>query len=179
MTVKLFQSLSVCWLSLCVAVFFSIFSVSAENLSLTPQNGSGSTEISVTATAASKPVFTVSIPSGIPMGEIVRSNTADPVSAEFDVVFSGITYLNGKEIALSLSAPNDEFFLYCNNVTLPYLVYDENDEVFESGDVFATVTEDRTVTGKVEVDPSDIRVAGEYAGQMIFTVTVNNTSEQP
>ncbi|MBO5295086.1 MAG: hypothetical protein J6B71_07595 [Clostridia bacterium] len=69
--------------------------------------------------------------------------------------------------------------LYCNNVTLPYLVYDENDEVFESGDVFATVTEDRTVTGKLEVDPSDIRVAGEYAGQMIFTVTVNNTAEQP
>ena len=167
-------------LSLCLLVFSTQFSALAESTIPVSdeENGSAGTQISVSATAVSRPVFTVSIPSGIPVGEIVRSDDTSIVSKDFNVVFSGVTYLNGKSINLTISAPNDLFLLYCGNATLEYELYKKNStQTFQSGNVFATVTSDQTVTGTVKIDQADIRVPGEYAGQLTFSVSVSDSTE--
>ncbi|MBQ7347910.1 MAG: hypothetical protein IJW55_08125 [Clostridia bacterium] len=175
---KKLKNIILYWITLCVVFvsFGTVFSASAEAVELeTDADGNivgGSLDISVMATAVSKPVFTVSIPAEIPIGEITRTEGSDVVSKNFNVVFEGITYLNGKSIDLTITAPNNQFLLYCGEATLPYEVYQSNGTKFESGNVFATVTADQTVTGTVKVDQQDIAVAGEYAGKLTFTVSV-------
>ena len=60
-------------LILCSTVAF--FSVSAENetTAITPEAGNGGTSISVTTVIITAPSFSVSSPTGIPVGEISRT----------------------------------------------------------------------------------------------------------
>lgn len=164
--------LSVCLLFCTVG---SLFSAHATELSTTASDGN--MEISVSVTAASRPEFTVSIPSGIQLGDLQRTANSVPKRQEFEVSVQDIQFLNGKTVTVTLSADSGEFCLYADGNKLPFKVYlgDADDQVADTqkngGDVFATFTADGSAVGYVQVDQKDIRKDGTYQGAFIFTIT--------
>ena len=165
------------FLSVCLVLVMSCvcFSVGATTIGATDSSQSGSTSVTATMVAVSQPVFTVTIPTGIPIGEITRTAESSIKSTTFPVQISGITYLNGKQITVSISAPNDEFKLYNGIYSIPYYVYNgvgQNATKLQSGDVLATFTSDGAIMGRIDVDQKDIAVAGSYGGTLTFTVAV-------
>ena len=168
---------------LCILIFSILFALllpttvfAAEGETLTPaSNGSagGSTSITVETVAISKPEFTLSIPSTIPLGELERSETDSIKSVSFEVGVSELTYLNGKQVQISVSAA-DGFYLYYNEYRLPYQVYNQEagGTPLTNGSVFHTFESDETVEGRLEINEADIRASGTYGGSMIFTVSI-------
>ncbi len=150
--------------------------LSAESETISPaSSGSagGSTSITVETVAISKPEFTLSIPGTIPVGELERSETDSIKSVAFEVGVSELTYLNGKQVQICVSAA-DGFYLYYNEYRLPYQVYNQQTGGFPltNGSVFHTFETDETIAGRLEINEADIRASGTYAGSMIFTVSV-------
>lgn len=165
-------------LCLSIALTFCVsgvtFSASATDLSAS--SSSGSTGISANVTAASKPEFTVTIPSsGIAFESLVRTANDSFKQSDFSVSVDGVEYLNGKTIYVTVSAPGDRFVLTCDGYELPYEVYkDGTQTALRSGEQFASFTEDGEASGYVEVNEKDIRTTGTYSGSMIFTVSVED-----
>ncbi len=172
-----FQKSKIIFLSVCLlfCTVGSLFSAQATELSTTAPEGN--MVISVRVTAASKPEFSVSIPSGIQLGDLQRTANSVPKRQEFEVSVQDIQYLNGKTVTVTLSADSGEFYLYAEEHKLPFKVYlgDADDQVADTvkngGDVFAAFTADGSAVGYVEVDQKDIRKDGTYRGSFIFTVT--------
>ncbi|MBQ9132156.1 MAG: hypothetical protein IJX62_06780 [Clostridia bacterium] len=146
---------------------------------LTP-NASGSAAGSSTITAQTKavnqPEFTVTIPENIaPSAPIDRTPQSQNHDIEFSVSVSNLQYLNGMQIQVLLSAPNDQFVLLCGEHELPFEVYRKTGassftEIPETGGEFATFLEDGTATGIVRIDSYNITHEGQYGGYITFTV---------
>lgn len=164
------------FLSLCLTFCMTCTLFSAQATDLDAETASGNTQISVSVTAASRPEFSVSIPSAIRLPDLQRTANSVPKRTEFEVGVEDIQYLNGKTVTVTLSAVGGEFYLYAGENRIPFEVYlgDADDHTLKnSGDVFATFTQDGTVVGYVEVDQQDIRADGSYSGSFVFTVTSN------
>lgn len=164
--------LSVC---LTFSVLSTFFSVQATDLNA--ETASGNTQISVSVTAASRPEFSVSIPSSIQLPDLQRTANSVPARAEFVVAVEDIQYLNGKTVTVTLSTGSGDFYLYAGENRLPFKIYlgDKDDQAADTlksnGDVFAGFTQDGSAVGYVEVDQKDIRADGAYSGAFVFTVT--------
>ncbi len=164
------------FLSVCLTFCTICTLFSAQATDLNTDGASGEAKISVSVTAASKPEFSVSIPSAIRLPDLQRTANSVPARAEFEVRVEDIQYLNGKTVTVTLSASGGEFCLYAGAEKLPLQVYlgnadDQIDDVLKnSGDVFAAFTQDGGVVGYVEVDQQNIRADGSYSGSFIFTV---------
>ncbi len=165
------------FLSVCLVfcVVGSLFSVGATELSTS--DSAGDMEISVSVTAASRPEFSVSIPSTIQLGNLQRTANSVPKRQEFEVGVQDIQYLNGKTVTVTLSSGSGDFYLYADENKLPFKIYlgDADDQVADTrkqdGDVFAAFTDDGSAVGYLEVDQKDIRADGDYSGSFVFTVT--------
>ena len=158
-----------------------VFSVSAEDTTalVTPEAESGGTTISVTTVIITAPTFAVSIPTGIPVGEITRTETSDVVKKEFTLSVSGIetAELKDEVIRVSVADPmqagvsTSDFYLYNGNYKLPYALYNGEKRIANES-VFHTFTANETVTGYVAVDQKDIPATGSYTGTLTFTVSL-------
>lgn len=171
---KLLNRFCVCCLSLCLILCTSLAAFSAGAAELSAEAPSGGTGISANVTAASKPEFTVSIPSGISFDSLVRTANDDLKRSAFEVGVSGVEYLNGKTINVTLSAPNGGYYLYAEGHALPYSVSLTGSTVnAENGSLTVLFTEDGATDGYVEVNQKDIRVTGTYSGSLVFTVSLD------
>ena len=165
------------FLSLCLTFCTSCALFSAQATDLNAETSSGNTQISVSVTAASRPEFSVSIPSAIQLPDLQRTANSVPARAEFEVSVEDIQYLNGKTVTVTLSSGSGDFYLYAGENRLPFALYlgDADDQIADisknSGDVFVAFTQDGTAVGYVEVDQQDIRTDGSYSGSFVFTVT--------
>lgn len=164
--------LSACLLFCTVGTLFS-----AEATELSNETSAGNMEISVSVTAASRPEFSVSIPSTIQLGDLQRTANSVPKRQEFEIGVQDIQYLNGRTVTVTLSSGNGDFYLYADENKLPFKIYlgDADDQAVDTlkqdGDVFASFTEDGSAVGYLEVDQKDIRADGAYSGSFVFTVT--------
>ena len=118
--------LSVCMIFCTVCTLFSV-----QATDLNANSATGNTQISVSVTAASRPEFSVSIPSAIQLPDLQRTANSVPARAEFEVGVEDIQYLNGKTVTVTLSANGGAFYLYAGDHTLPFKVYlgDADDQV--------------------------------------------------
>lgn len=176
---RMFKQASLILLSLCLTFCATCSLLSAQATETNVESETGNTLISVSVTAASQPEFSVSIPSGIDLGDLQRTANSVFKTQEFTVGVEDIQYLNGKTVTVTLSASGGEFCLYNGAQKLPFKVYlgDADDQTADvlknSGDTFATFTEDGSVVGYVQVDQERIRADGSYSGSLIFTVRSN------
>lgn len=148
----------------------------------------------VTANATvPRPTYTVTIPSSVqPTALHQKSGEADDAerisTTAFSVSATGISNFFGEQrIEVSLSTDDGEFLLRDSlNHTIAYTVYNSADsgEALASGDVFAVFRETanssdtQTVTGRIEIDQSNIQFSGEYSDRIEFTVSlVPDTAE--
>ena len=178
-----FHKLIVFAISLCLILCSTVafFSVSAENetTAITPEAGNGGTSISVTTVIITAPSFSVSIPTGIPVGEISRTEESDIVKKPFTLGVSGVESgeLDGQEIRVTVAdpmqagVPTSVFYMYNGQHKLPYALYNGTTKIANES-VFHTFTADETVTGYVEVDQKDIPATGSYTGTLTFTVSL-------
>ena len=152
-----------------------------EGLTIDQSSSGGSSSITVQTKAVNQPEFTISIPESIaPESPIDRTAGHQNHDIQFEVAVSNLQYLNGKQIRVMLSAPNDSFTLRCDGHELPFRVYknagsNAMTEIPETGGEFATFTQDGTAVGIVRIDSYDIRHAGQYGGSIIFTVQAVET----
>lgn len=134
-----------------------------------------------------RPTYTVSIPSTIEPDALHQKRTDAPDNerisvTEFSVSAMGISNFFGEKwIEVRLSADGDGFYLTdASNHVIEYKVYNtaDGETPFSSGEIFATfresgsATSTQTVTGRIEIDQSDIQFSGEYEDRVIFTVTL-------
>lgn len=135
-----------------------------------------SMEIEATTTLGNEPDFTVSIPVSIPMEDIQRTAESSIQSKSFSVQVVNDKGLQGKCIDVFVAVPNDEFALYYDVYRLPYHLYNQESggDPLNSGDLFASFTQQGTVTGRVEVDEMNIPATGTYSGSLQFIVTVKD-----
>ena len=142
----------------------------------------------VTANATvPRPTYTVTVPSKIQPDALHQKRTDAPDSerisvTSFAVSATGIANFFGeKQIEVRLSSDGDGFYLVDeSNHTIAYTVYNtaDGEEPFSSGEVFATfresggVSSTQTVTGRIEIDQSEIQFSGEYEDCVIFTVAL-------
>ena len=167
------KRISLLLLSLAITLAMTLPVFCTETETLNSENESGTTTLTVQTVAISKPEFTVTIPTGIPIGSIERTATDEIKSTSFEIGVSDITYLNGKQIKVTVSVPNG-FYLYNGAYTLPYAVYGPNSSTvpLENNGEFYTFSEDETVSGRIDVNKKNITAAGTYSGIMTFTVSV-------
>ena len=152
--------------------------VYSEDNTVTPGSSSGSSTITVETKAVNQPEFTVSIPETIaPQDAIDRTPDSQLHNIEFSVSISNLHYLNGKEIQVSIAAPDNKFCLYCGEAELSYTLYKKSGtdaqaqyEALPSTGVFALFDADGEAVGVVRIDSRDITHAGQYTGSLIFTV---------
>ena len=142
----------------------------------------------VTANATvPRPTYTVTVPSKIQPDALHQKRTDAPDSerisvTEFSVSATGIANFFGeKQVEVRLSSDGDGFCLVDgSNHEIAYMVYNtaDGEEPFSSGDIFATFRESgstsstQTVTGRIEIDQSEIQFSGEYEDCVIFTVAL-------
>lgn len=148
----------------------------------------------VTANATvPRPIYTVTIPATIEPAALYQKRTDAPdaeriSTTQFSVSATGIANFFGENrIEVRLSADDGEFCLQDDrNHTLDYMIYATPDgtDPFVSGDVFATFLETaspsdiQTVTGRIEIDQSEIQFSGEYSDRVVFTVTLVPQTEE-
>jgi hypothetical protein len=167
-------------LLLSLHLLFSLpLALSAEDLT-SGGSTSGSTTVTAQTQAVNRPEFTLTLPDSISSDQVIdRTENHVLHDVEFFVRVGNLQYLNGKSINVSISAPGNQFLLYCGEHTLPYQVYRKGsagsaDVSLRSGDVFAVFAEGsaETQNGYVRIDSYDIDVAGEYGGVLTFTVRI-------
>ena len=118
------------------------------------------------------PVYTVTIPATMELGEQAT------ITAENMVIEKG------KQIEVSItgtSEDDDSFKLRAGEkVVIEYTVKNDG-TVVSVGDTVLTVNPETAAEGSVTLDfiaPSNISYAGDYTGTVTFTVAVNSASEQ-
>lgn len=124
----------------------------------------------------SVPTYTTTIPAEINLGTLKKSNTESIKSAEFEVKVADVKNMNGKQVNVSISTTDGNFNLKKGTDTLPFKVFNKTTggTALNSGNTFATFTEDKTVTGRVEVDQNDIIAAGNYSGTVKFSIALED-----
>lgn len=134
-----------------------------------------------------RPTYTVTVPSKIEPDALHQKRTDAPDDerisvTEFSVSATGISNFFGERwVEVRLSADGEGFCLTdASNHVIEYKVYNtaDGETPFSSGEVFATFRESgnasstQTVTGRIEIDQSDIQFSGGYEDRVIFTVTL-------
>lgn len=134
------------------------------------------TSISAETVVISRPTFSVSVPAGIPLGDIAKTEESHIKSASFSVGVTDLDATQDKQIRVVVSSPYGAFRMYSGENVLPYRVYDaeEGGNELKSGDTFCTLTEEGSATGRIEVDLYSIPAEGNYGGVMIFTFCVED-----
>ena len=171
-----------CFMMLCT-LFHTTLCVYAD---LSPDaNGaaSGSSTITAQTKAVNQPEFTVTIPQSIaPANPIDRTPQSQEHDIDFSVSVSNLQYLNGMQIQVLLSAPNDRFVLLCDEHELPFRVFrkldgDTETEIPQTGGEFAIFQADGTANGTVRIDSVNITHEGQYGGYITFTVKAIEKSQ--
>ncbi len=160
-------------LLLTILTLFVMLTLPVNAAELTASGGSGGTTITATTNLQNAPSFTVSIPSGIPIGALTRTATSTLHSTDFSVGILNAAALDYSVVTVSISAPDDRFCLYNDVYELPYLVLvGEEKTSLAVGGVFARFASDTaaSVSGSIVVDRADITAEGTYSGTLIFTV---------
>ncbi|MBQ8310811.1 MAG: hypothetical protein IJX80_07355 [Clostridia bacterium] len=153
-------------LLLCTALLLSTtLTVSAEQQS---------TPVSATVIAQNSPTFTLTIPATLETESVTRTSESTPYSIPFEITMSDLSALNGKTVFLHLYSGDDGFNLRNENTLLPFTVYGPLDPVtpLKNGDLFASFTEAKTETGRIQIDQKDITSSGSYSGSILFSVTI-------
>lgn len=162
------------------------------NLGLPPIYREHSVLITANATVP-RPTYTVTIPASVKPDDLHQKRTDAPDSeristTEFSVSATGLSNFFGERwVEVRLTSANGEFLLRdALNHTIEYTVYNGEDAEtpFVSGEVFATFRETanasdtQTVTGRIEIDQSEIQFSGDYTDRVTFTVTLMPISEE-
>lgn len=133
-----------------------------------------------------RPTYTVTVPSTIEPDALHQKRTDAPdteriSTTTFSVSATGIANFFGeKRVEVRLSADDGFYLKDASNHMLEYQVYNSTDGTtpLSSGEIFATFRESgspsdtQTVTGRIEIDQSDIQFSGEYEGRVTFTVAL-------
>lgn len=154
----------------------------AADITETTDPKTGDTEITANASLQTDPSYIVTIPEGVDLGTITKTTTSTPASQTFDISASNVSNITGKQIKVAVSTQNGIFKLYSGDQnTLPFEVYNQatGGTALANNDVFATFTEAKTVTGRVQVDQQDIVSTEKYSGTMVFTISLENVPLQP
>ena len=157
----------------------AFFSVCAED-SVISSEGSGGTSITAETVIVTTPKFSISVPTGIPIGDIAKTETTSIKSAPFTVSVSNLSDLEGKQVRVRLSTPYNAFCMWSGNHSLAYEVFaqEQGGEPIAMNGTFYTFTDEGTVTGRVEVDQLDIPAEGTYGGILNFTFCVEDQAAQ-
>ena len=162
------------------------------NLGLPPIYREYSVLITAHATVP-RPTYTVTIPATVQPDDLHQKRTDAPDSeristTEFSVSATGLSNFFGERwVEVRLSAANGSFVLHDElNHTIDYTVYNSADgeTPFVSGEIFATFRETantsdtQTVTGRIEIDQSEIQFSGDYTDRVTFTVTLMPQEEE-
>lgn len=123
------------------------------------------------------PVYTITIPEKVDMGELSRTEEDAPdkiASKALTLTASDVENLFGeKKIAVTAAAPDGAFRLTDGTNQLAYSVYaPDSPTALASGGVFTEFTGDQSKTGRIEVDQSTIRHAGTFTGTITFTISL-------
>lgn len=153
----------------------SFLSVSAQDLQISPGENGG-TSIKAETVIVTKPKFSISVPTGIPLGNISKTEESSVKSATFTVSVSNLEDLGEKQIRVLLSTPYEAFCMWSGDHVLPYQIFSEEQagEPIAIGGVFYTFTQAQTVTGRVEVDQMDIPAEGSYGGILHFIFRIED-----
>lgn len=120
------------------------------------------------------PTYTTTIPAEIDLGILRKSDTESIKTAAFEVTVSDVKNMDGKQVNVSVSTAGENFNLMKDTVALPFKVFNQatGGTALNSGDNFASFTENKTVAGRVEVDQMDITAAGSYSGTVTFNIAL-------
>lgn len=171
---KKFNKLGAALLAACMICSFGT-TVFAAGTDLNGDTTSGNTQVTATTTTG-EPAYTVTIPSTIPVGQISKTASTSIKSTTFEVKASDVADLGSKQVNVSISTADGSFKLSDGSHALPYQVFNVASEgtALASGDLFASFTEAKTVTGRVDIDQANIEAAGEYTGTLTFTIALVN-----
>ena len=166
-------------LAVCFSCVTSFISVHAEDeTGITPSQTNGGTSITLETVVIPSPNYTVSVPAGIPIGDITRTEESSIRRQSFTVNVSNFANLDGKQVEVTLSTPYAGFYLFSGNHVLPYEVFSTatagEGTAIEMNGLFYTFLEPGEVTGRVEVDQFDIPAEGEYGGILNFHFRVSD-----
>lgn len=136
-------------------------------------------QVYVTANATiPAPNFSISIPATLDFGKLEqKSEVAEDRDRvlDFSVTAANVKYLFGKTIVVEVSpAQGDAFVLIgTNGSTLPYKVYSasQGSDPLAVHATFATFTAAGSVGGSLVIDQSEISVADQYTGTLIFRIS--------
>ena len=140
----------------------------------------------VTATAViPAPTYTVSIPATLGANDLMQSSTVSNRSIPFTISVSNVDNLFGEQqVEVAISTESGEFILIneAESHQLIYQVYKNatGGTPLSSGDVIAVFTESATtsVSGRIEIDQSQIVYTDEYFGTLIFDISLVPTGEE-
>lgn len=164
----------------------------AFNLGLPPIYREYSVLITANATVP-RPTYTVTIPATVQPEALHQKRTEESDSeriskTQFSVSATGLSNFFGEHwVEVRLRAEKGDFLLRDSlNHTIGYTVYNsvDGEDPFVSGEIFATFRETanpsdtQTVTGRIEIDQSDIQFSGDYTDRVIFTVALMPQSEE-
>ena len=134
------------------------------------------TTATITAsTTIPSPTYTVTIPAAIPVGDISKTDNSTIKSTTFDVVAANVANLGKRRVDISIYTLDGAFNLTDgNNHFLPYKIFAQAADgvAIASGEQFTSFTADGTVTGRVDVDRTDIPAEGSYTGTVTFTIAL-------
>ncbi len=145
------------------------------SLLIIPASAEG-TAISAETVVVSSPAFSVSVPTGIALGDIAKTEESTVKSTNFSVGVTDLDDMQGKQIRVVLSTPYGAFRMYSGENVLPYRVYDaaSDGNELQSGDTLFTFTDGGSATGRIEVDLYSIPAEGSYGGVMTFTFHIED-----
>ncbi len=127
------------------------------------------------------PTYTVSIPASMDLGDLRQRDADDATkihSKPFTVSVSNVGLLFGeKQIKISVKTADNSFVLKDtadSTKTLAYEVYASSTggTALAHGGTLGTFTADGSVTGRIQIDQSNITRKGEYSGSLLFDITV-------
>ena len=144
-----------------------------------------SREVYVTANATiPAPTFALIVPASLDFGTLEqKSPTAEDkiVTRPLTVEVRDVAYLFGKQITVTVvPLSGDSFLLIGNESSLAYSVYHtaNGGTPLPVGDTFATFEDDGTVSGRIEIDQSEIAEADSYTGTLVFHVSTAEKTEE-
>lgn len=126
------------------------------------------TEKGSEVTSGVDPSYIITIPAKVDFGKLVRGTNIE--ERGFTVSADGVVIDSGAKIDVKAIS---NFNMSNGTNDLPFLLYDKENAVVETGGVFASFAAGTTAqsnTGKVKVNTADILYSGDYSGIITFTV---------
>ncbi len=158
------------------------FAATATETTVVTGEAENGASVSAQTVVITSPSYTVSVPTGIAVGEIVKSESSSIKSTPFTVGVSGLSDLDGKQVKVTLSTPHNGFYLYSGDHVLPYEVFNtptasNTDTPIAMNGIFYTFLQEGSVTGHIEIDQYRIPAEGTYGGILTFTFQVEDQPE--